>query len=100
MINHILHYFEDGFTYTWTMQLPFRLIQGDLIHSELVLYKGKLVYDKEVSDEWIKFSFDHEHFEVEYVLIDQNANVVAVMMLPTKGGTEDGNSCVEKGARD
>ena len=62
MINHIIHYYNNGFYYTWTMQLPFRLNQGDQIHNELLDNKGTLQYDKEETDEWIKFSCDNEHF--------------------------------------
>ena len=82
MIDHILHYYGNGFFYTWTMQLPFRLNQGDQIHNELLDNKGDLQYEKEETNEWIKFTCDNEHFEVEYIQIDHNADVVAWLMLP------------------
>ena len=82
MIDHILHYYNNGFYYTWTMQLPFRLNKGDHIHNELLDNNGKLQDDEEETDEWIKFIYDNDYFEVEYIQIDHNGDVVAWMMLP------------------
>ena len=80
MIQHILHHFDDGFNYTWTIQLPFRLNKGDQIHNELLINRGKLEYDKELTEEWMDFTFENEHLEVETIDIDHNANVVAWLM--------------------
>jgi hypothetical protein len=82
MINHILHYCGNGFSYTWKMQLPFRLNLGDLVYYELLDYKGKLQYEKEETDEWINFTCKNDYFEVDYIQIDHNADVCAWLMLP------------------
>jgi len=82
MINHILHYFGKGFFYTWTMQLPFRLNKGDQIHNELLDNIGVSEHKEEQEDKWVEISVNNEYFEVEYIQIDHNANVVAWLMLP------------------
>ena len=81
MIDHILHYYGNGFFYTWTIQMPFRLNKGDQIASELLSQKANLQDNKEETDEWIKFTCDEEYFEIEHIQINHNADVVVWLML-------------------
>ena len=81
MIEHIVHFFKAEFTYTWHLNLPFRIIKGDEIHYELLINKGKLQYDKELSDEFFELKFD-EFLFVEDLQIDHNGDIVVWLDIP------------------
>ena len=81
MIEHIVHFFKAEFTYTWHLNLPFRIIKGDEIHYELLINKGKLQYDKELSDEFFELKFD-EFLFVEDLQIDHNGDIVVWLGIP------------------
>ena len=61
MIEHIVHFFKAEFSYTWHLNLPFRIVKGDEIHYELLINRGELQYDKELSDEFIFNSYFRNH---------------------------------------
>ena len=82
MIKHWIHFFEKGFFYTWGIELPFRLNQGDQIHHELFSFQGLMRNKETESDEWAEFTADNEHLEVEYIAIDHNAEIEAWLTLP------------------
>ncbi len=83
MIDHIIHFYQKGFFYTWHLELPYRLIDGDLIHAELLYNRGELQFNKELTNEFYSLDF-HEYLFVERLEIDHNADVVAWLNIPTK----------------
>lgn len=79
MIQHILHYYNDGFFLSWRLSLPFRLNKGDIIADGLL--DNSMSLEKETA-KWITFCLDHEFFEVEQIQIDHNGCIKAFLRLP------------------
>lgn len=82
MIDHIIHYFYGEFNYTWTLQLSFRLNQGDLLHYELLDKRGNPMHLEDKPNEWGTLCVNYEYFEVEFIQIDHCAKVVAYLRIP------------------
>ena len=82
MIDHIIHFYNKEFTYSWNLKIPFRLNIHDRISNELLEHMGTIRYNKLSSDEWMDFCCENEDFEVEYIKIDHNACVVAWLIIP------------------
>jgi len=75
MIGHIFHFYGHSFHYSWNrIFLPFRLIKGDIIESGLI-DTGYLMYNAIETDEWIRFSVEHDLFEVDWVQINSMGNI-------------------------
>lgn len=81
MIEHIVHFFKAEFSYTWHLNLPFRIVKGGEIHYELLINRGELQYDKELSDEFFELKFD-EFLFVEDLQIDHNGDIVVWLDIP------------------
>lgn len=79
MIKHFIHYFSDGFHYSWSANLPYRLVKQDLIYNEF-LDNLNLLHNKELSDAWNKFSIQNEFFEVGYITIGHMGAIEAWLM--------------------
>ena len=81
MIDHIIHFYQKGFFYTWHLQLPYRLVIGDLVHNELLENRGELQYNEVLDDKFYELEYD-EYRIVERLEIDHNADVVAWLNIP------------------
>lgn len=81
MIEHIVHFFKAEFSYIWHLNLPFRIVKGDEIHYELLINRGELQYDKELSNEFFELKFD-EFLFVEDLQIDHNGDIVVWLDIP------------------
>ena len=65
MIEHILHFFEKGFFYTWRLSLPYRLISGDLINTELLENMGELQHGKEIDIKFVELLINDDYLIIE-----------------------------------
>lgn len=83
MIKHEIFFLNNGFNYSWDMELTYRINKGDFICDELMSNEGKLRHDKVESDEWIKFCCQHEFFEVDYIVINHIGVIEVWLKLAT-----------------
>lgn len=81
MIDHILRFDQKGLFYTWNLQLPYRLVIGDLVHYDLLENRGKLQHDKVIDKKFYDLEY-YEYLIVERLEIDHNAKVVAWLNKP------------------
>jgi len=86
MIDHIIHFYPDyktGLSWTWHLQLPYRLVLGDYIHEELLWNRGELQYQKELDKKYYELDIS-EYLIVDHLKIDHNADVVACITIPNE----------------
>ena len=84
MIEHILHIFEKGFFYTWHLSLPYRLISGDLINTELLENMGELQHGKEIDIKFVELLINDDYLIIESLQIDHNARIVCWINMQEK----------------
>ena len=74
MIRHSIHFINKLFSCIWFVDLPYRLVIGDLIFNEFFDNKDVSGYDT-TNEGWVKFSIEKEYFEVDQVIIDHMGNI-------------------------
>lgn len=81
MITHLFNYYDRKFSYTWKVELPYRVNKDDQIYYEL-LDRGELLNNKQLTDEWYKLVVKRDFFEIDYIQINHIGNIDVWLKFP------------------